>query len=63
MTIERRALRMGRPPRLSIVLVVRLRRAHRGAGRRVAAKMVAGPSIPPAGRGWNIVQSSFKRRG
>jgi hypothetical protein len=59
MTIERRALRMGRPPRVSIVLVVRLRRAlRRGTGR-----VVAGNTIKAIRRSKNIVQSVFKRRG
>jgi len=58
-TVERRAMRIGRPPRLRIVLIVRLRRAlRRGAGR-----VVAGNTTKAIRRGQNIVHSAFKRRG
>jgi hypothetical protein len=59
MTIERRALRMGRPPRVSIVLVVRLRRA----ARRRVGRVVAANQPEAIRRGWNIVQSVFRHRG
>lgn len=58
-TIERRAMRVGRPPRLRIVLIVRLR----GALSRRAGRAVAGNPAKAIRRGQNIVHSAFKRRG
>lgn len=59
MTIERRAMRIGRPPRLMIVLIVRLRRVLR----RRPGRAVARNPAKAIRRGQNTVQSAFKRRG